>query len=70
MTARASGWTTSRPAGMTLSGWGPGSGWKEPLETPLDAAAGHLALEKGGKDSAVTIRAWIDDVQLELLEAP
>ena len=40
------------------------------LETPLDTAAGHLALEKGDKAATVEIRAWIDDVQLELLEAP
>lgn len=40
------------------------------LETTLDTAGGHLALEKGGKDTAVEISAWIDQVQLELLESP
>ena len=40
------------------------------LETTLDTAGGHLALEKGGKEAAVEIDAWLDDVQLELLEAP
>lgn len=40
------------------------------LETTLDTGGGHLALEKGGNDTAVEIRAWIDQVQLELLESP
>jgi hypothetical protein len=40
------------------------------FETPLETAGGHLALERGGKDIQTRIRAWIDDVQLELLEAP
>ena len=40
------------------------------LETPLDTARGHLALERGAKDEATRIRAWIDDVHLELLESP
>ena len=40
------------------------------FETPLETAGGHLALERGGKDVQTRIRAWIDDVELELLEAP
>ena len=40
------------------------------FETPLETAGGHLALERGGKDHRTQIKAWIDDVQLELLEAP
>jgi len=40
------------------------------FDTPLPAAGGHLAVEKGGREIAVTVRFWLDDVQLELLEAP
>ena len=40
------------------------------IETPLDTAGGHLALERGGKETQTQIQAWIDDVQLELLESP
>jgi len=40
------------------------------FETPLETAGGHLALERGGKDVQTRIQAWIDDIQLELLEAP
>jgi len=40
------------------------------LETTLDTAGGHLALEKGGKEPSVEIGAWIDQAELELLEAP
>jgi hypothetical protein len=40
------------------------------FETTLDTAGGHLALEKGTKETAVSLKAWLDDVQLELLEAP
>ena len=40
------------------------------FDTPLETAGGHLALERGGKDVESRIEAWIDDVQLELLEAP
>ena len=40
------------------------------FETPLETAGGHLALERGGNDVQTQISAWIDDVQLELLEAP
>lgn len=40
------------------------------LETTTDTAGGHLALEKGTKETAVTLDAWLDDVELELLEAP
>ena len=40
------------------------------LETTLDTASGHLALERGGKDTEVEISVWIDQVHLELLESP
>lgn len=40
------------------------------FETPLETTGGHLALERGGKDVQTQITAWIDDVELELLEAP
>jgi hypothetical protein len=40
------------------------------FETPLDTAGGHLTLERGGKGVRTQVKAWIDDVQLELLEAP
>ena len=40
------------------------------LETPLETAAGHLALERGEKETETQLEAWIDDVRLELLEAP
>jgi hypothetical protein len=40
------------------------------LETPLETATGHLALERGGQEIQTRIQAWIDDVKLELLEAP
>ena len=40
------------------------------FETPLDTAGGHLALERGGMEIQTRINAWIDDVELELLEAP
>jgi len=40
------------------------------FETPLETAGGHLALERGGKDFQTQLKAWIDDVALELLETP
>jgi hypothetical protein len=40
------------------------------LETPLETATGHLALERGDQEIQTRIQAWIDDVKLELLEAP
>jgi hypothetical protein len=40
------------------------------LETPLETSSGHLALEKGARDTSVEIQALIDDVNLELLESP
>jgi hypothetical protein len=40
------------------------------LETSLDTAGGHLALERGSNDATTDIDLWLDDVQLELLEAP
>jgi hypothetical protein len=40
------------------------------FETPLETVGGHLALERGGKEIRTRIKAWIDGVQLELLEAP
>lgn len=40
------------------------------LETSLETAGGHLALERGSHDTATCIDLWLDHVQLELLEAP
>ena len=40
------------------------------FETPLETAGGHLALERGAKEARTQIVAWLDDVRLELLEAP
>ena len=40
------------------------------LETSLETAGGHLALERGSNDAATRIDLWLDNVQLELLEAP
>ncbi|HID22941.1 MAG TPA: DUF4832 domain-containing protein [Planctomycetaceae bacterium] len=40
------------------------------FETPPNAVGGHLALEKGDKGASITIRCWLDDVRLELLEGP
>ncbi len=40
------------------------------FETSLETAGGHLALERGSNDAATSIDLWLDDVQLELLEAP
>ena len=40
------------------------------FETSLETAGGHLALERGSNDTATQIDLWLDDVQLELLEAP
>jgi hypothetical protein len=40
------------------------------FETPLETAGGHLALERGSKETSTRITAWIDDVQLDLMESP
>jgi len=40
------------------------------FETSLETAGGHLALERGTNDTATRIDLWLDNVQLELLEAP
>jgi hypothetical protein len=40
------------------------------LETSLETAGGHLALERGSNDTATRIDLWLDGVQVELLEAP
>ncbi|HID23112.1 MAG TPA: hypothetical protein EYP14_12020 [Planctomycetaceae bacterium] len=40
------------------------------LETPPNAAGGHIALEKGNKEAKISISCWLDDVELELLEGP
>jgi len=40
------------------------------VETLAETAGGHLALERGTHDAATRIELWLDDVQLELLEAP
>jgi len=40
------------------------------FETSLETAGGHLALERGSNDIATKIDLWLDNVQLELLEAP
>jgi hypothetical protein len=40
------------------------------FETTGDTAGGHLALERGDHDASTRIDLWLDDVTLELLEAP
>jgi hypothetical protein len=40
------------------------------FETSPETAGGHLALERGSNDTATRIDLWLDNVQLELLEAP
>lgn len=40
------------------------------FETGAGTAGGHLALERGGRDTPIRLRAWLDDIELELLEAP
>ncbi|MFC1794006.1 DUF4832 domain-containing protein [Planctomycetota bacterium] len=40
------------------------------VETSLETAGGHLALERGSNDTATHIDLWLDNIQLELLEAP
>ena len=40
------------------------------VETSMETAGGHLALERGSNDTATRIDLWLDNVQLELLEAP
>jgi hypothetical protein len=39
------------------------------FETSLETAGGHLALEQGTNDTATRMDLWLDNVQLELLEA-
>ena len=39
-------------------------------ETPLDAAAGDVSIEKGGLESHVTATIHVDDVRLDLQESP
>lgn len=40
------------------------------FETSLETAGGHLALERGSNDITTKIDLWLDNVQIELLEAP
>ena len=40
------------------------------VETSMETAGGHLALERGSNDTATRIDLWLDNVQIELLEAP
>ena len=40
------------------------------VETSMETAGGHLALERGSNDTVTRIDLWLDNVQLELLEAP
>jgi hypothetical protein len=40
------------------------------VETTLETAGGHIALERGSHDTATRVDLWLDNVQLELLEAP
>ncbi|MGE5532567.1 MAG: DUF4832 domain-containing protein, partial [Bacteroidota bacterium] len=39
-------------------------------ELPANAATADLAIEKGDNTTPVTLKLWLDDVKLELLEAP
>ncbi|MEJ2702090.1 MAG: DUF4832 domain-containing protein [Sedimentisphaerales bacterium] len=40
------------------------------FESSLETTGGHLALERGSNDVPTRIDLWLDNVQLELLEAP
>ena len=40
------------------------------FETTADTASGHLAIEKGGRTTTMRATIRLDDVELELLEAP
>ncbi|MBM4080035.1 MAG: DUF4832 domain-containing protein [Planctomycetes bacterium] len=50
-----------------LGTWQPLWGY---VETTPDTASGHLAIEKGGKEGKIAVTLRLDDVKLELLEAP
>ncbi len=39
-------------------------------ETPLDAATGQFAVERGTNQTSSSVKIWLDDVELELLEGP
>jgi len=39
-------------------------------EVPLNAAIGYIAIEKGARSKQIAARIRLDDISLELLEAP
>jgi hypothetical protein len=39
-------------------------------ETPLNAALGQFAVERGSNSQSTRVQMWLDDVRLELLEGP
>ena len=39
-------------------------------DLPANAATADMAIEKGDNSTPVTVKLWLDDVRLELLEAP
>ena len=40
------------------------------FETTLETTSGHLSVEKKRREAKITATIYIDDVKLELLEAP
>ena len=64
-------WLENRPTSTyDMSRAGQWQRLEAAFETSLETAGGHLALERGSNDTATRIDLWLDDVRLELLEAP
>jgi hypothetical protein len=64
-------WLTNYPTSRyDVSNFGAWQKLEGTFETSLETAGGHLALERGSNDVPTRIDLWLDDVQLELLEAP
>jgi len=64
-------WLENRPtSAYDMSRMGQWQRLEAAFETSLETAGGHLALERGSNDTATRIDLWLDDVRLELLEAP
>jgi len=64
-------WLENRPTSTyDMSRTGQWQRLEAAFETSLETASGHLALERGSHDTATRIDLWLDDVRLELLEAP
>jgi hypothetical protein len=71
LTDREGKWLTNCPTSRyDMNDAGTWQQLEATLETSLDTAGGHLALERGSNDAATRIDLWLDNVELELLEAP